>query len=126
MLPLINERDIDEDVIWVTAGANRQALLLSRRDANGELSLRYLPISNLTQDASGRLQFKQISWQAGLPLQIFEDPNLNIPGLRPHCVAEPVAHRLRMAAGAAQNALLERTRRSARRARASRHREAFD
>jgi type I phosphodiesterase/nucleotide pyrophosphatase len=79
VLPLINERDIDPDVIWVTAGADRQALILSRRDANGELSLRYLPISNLTQDASGRLQFKQISWQNGLPLQIFEDPNLNIP-----------------------------------------------
>ena len=82
VLPLINERDIDEDVIWVTAGANRQALILSRRDANGELSLRYLPISNLTQDASGRLQFKEISWQAGLPLQIFEDPKLNVPGDR--------------------------------------------
>lgn len=80
VLPLISERDIDEDVIWVTVGANRQALILSRRDANGELSLRYLPISNLTQDANGRLQFKEISWQAGLPLQIFEDPKLNIPG----------------------------------------------
>ncbi|HEU4834699.1 MAG TPA: alkaline phosphatase family protein [Pyrinomonadaceae bacterium] len=79
VLPLINERDIDEDVIWMSAGADRQALLLSRRNANGELSLRYLPINGLTQDASGRLQFKQISWQAGLPLQIFEDPNLNIP-----------------------------------------------
>ena len=79
VLPLIDERDFDEDVIWVNAGANRQALLLSRRNANGELSLRYLPISGLTQDANGRLQFKQISWQAGLPLQIFEDPNLSIP-----------------------------------------------
>ena len=28
VLPLIEERDIDEDVIWVNAGANRQALLL--------------------------------------------------------------------------------------------------
>jgi hypothetical protein len=79
VLPSIVERDIDEDVIWVSAGANRQALLLSRRNANGELSIRYLPISGLTQDANGRVQLKQISWQAGLPLQIFEDPNLNIP-----------------------------------------------
>ncbi|HSE19816.1 MAG TPA: alkaline phosphatase family protein [Pyrinomonadaceae bacterium] len=79
VLPLINERDIDKDVIWITAGANRQALLLSRRNEDGELSLRYLPISGLTQDANGQVQFKQISWQAGLPLQIFEDPNLNIP-----------------------------------------------
>jgi hypothetical protein len=80
VLPLIEDRDIDEDVIWVTAGANRQALLLSRHDADGVLSLRYLPISNLTQDANGRLQFKPISWQAGLPLQIFEDPKLHFPG----------------------------------------------
>jgi hypothetical protein len=79
VLPLIDERDIDQDVIWINAGADRQALLLSRRNANGELSLRYLPISGLTQDANGRVQFKQISWQAGLPLQIFEDPNLSIP-----------------------------------------------
>jgi hypothetical protein len=80
VLPLIEDRDIDEDVIWVTAAANRQALLLSRHDADGVLSLRYVPISNLTQDANGRLQFKSISWQAGLPLQIFEDPNLIFPG----------------------------------------------
>lgn len=79
VLPLIDDRDINEDVIWVTAGANRQALLLSRRDADGALSLRYLPISNLTQDANGQLQFRIISWQSGLPLQIFEDPNLILP-----------------------------------------------
>jgi hypothetical protein len=77
--PLIDDRDIDEDVVWVTAGANHQALLLSRRAANGELSFRYLPISNLRQDASGRLQFTKLSWQAGLPLQMFEDPKLNLP-----------------------------------------------
>jgi len=80
VLPLINERDIDEDVIWISASADRQALLLSRRDADGGLSLRYLPVSNLRQDAGGTLQFKLIDWQAGLPLQMFEDPNLATPG----------------------------------------------
>ena len=79
VLPLIEDRDIDEDVIWVTAGANRQALLLSRRDGHGQLNLRYLPISNLKQDANGKIQFQSISWQAGLPLQIFEDPSLILP-----------------------------------------------
>ena len=44
------------------------------------MSLRYLPISNLRQDADGKLQFKVIDWQAGLPLQMFEDPNLAVPG----------------------------------------------
>ncbi len=79
VLPLIDDRDIDPDVVWVTAGTNRQALLLSRRDADGRLYLRYLPISNLRQDADGKLQFQKISWQAGLPLQIFEDQNLILP-----------------------------------------------
>ena len=80
VLPLIEDRDIDEDVIWISAGANRQALLLSRRGTDGQLSLRYLPVSNLRQDADGKLQFKLIDWQAGLPLQMFEDPNLIVPG----------------------------------------------
>lgn len=77
--PLIEDRDIDKDVVWVIAGPNRQALLLSRRDAQGRLNLRYLPIANLRQDDTGKLQFQVISWQAGLPLQIFEDPNLILP-----------------------------------------------
>ena len=80
VLPLINEGDIDEDVIWITAGSNRQALLLSRRSPDGQLMLRYLPVSNLRQDADGKLQFQTIDWQAGLPLQMFEDPNLVVPG----------------------------------------------
>lgn len=80
VLSHIDDKDIDPDVIWVTAGPNRQALLLSRRDAAGNLSFRYLPISNLREDANGRLSFQSISWQAGLPLRIFEDPNLKIPG----------------------------------------------
>src|ERR1044071_8563468 len=66
VLPLIEDKEIDPDVVWVTAGPNRQALLLSRRDAEGNLSFRYLPVSNLTEDANGRLSFQSISWQAGL------------------------------------------------------------
>jgi hypothetical protein len=80
VLPLLDERDIDEDIVWVTAGADRQALILSRQNENGELSLRYVPISGLRQDADGHVEFKQIGWQAGLPLQMFEDPDLNVPG----------------------------------------------
>jgi hypothetical protein len=79
VLPLILDRDIDEDVIWVSAGADKQALLLSRTDANGQLSLRYLPVSNLTQHANGEVDFDGIPWQAGLPLQMLEDPKLNVP-----------------------------------------------
>ena len=79
VLPLIEDKNIEPDVIWVSGGPNRQALLLSRRDADGNLSFRYLPISNLREDANGRVSFQSISWQADLPLRIFEDPNLNIP-----------------------------------------------
>ena len=79
VLPLISDRDVDPDVIWVSAGLDKQALVLSRTDANGQLSLRYLPISNLRQDANGKLQFKLIDWQAGLPLEMFEDPKLAVP-----------------------------------------------
>src|SRR5678815_3110924 len=41
VLPLINGRVFDGVVICVCAGAKREVLLLSRRDENGELSLRY-------------------------------------------------------------------------------------
>ncbi|HEX5834197.1 MAG TPA: alkaline phosphatase family protein, partial [Pyrinomonadaceae bacterium] len=35
VLPLIEDKEIDPDVVWVTAGSNRQALLLSRHDGAG-------------------------------------------------------------------------------------------
>lgn len=79
VLPLIDDKDINEDVVWVSNDANHQALILSRRDVEGQLSFRYLPISNLTEDADGRLHFQQIDWQADLPLRFYEDPNLNVP-----------------------------------------------
>ncbi len=80
VLPLIPDKDIDGDVIWVSTGADKQALILARSGRPGELSLRYLPISNLRQDADGKVQFQLIDWQPGLPLHIFEDPNLAIAG----------------------------------------------
>jgi hypothetical protein len=77
--PIINEPDIEDDVIWVFAGQDNQALILARRDSRGGLSLRYQPISRLTQDLDGRLHFETIPWRAGLPLQIFEDKQLAVP-----------------------------------------------
>ncbi len=75
---LIGEKQISPDVIWVSDAA-QQALILSRQEADGQLSLRYVPIKDLTQDANGQFHFERVPWQAGLPLQIFEDPNLNLP-----------------------------------------------
>ncbi len=54
------------------------AAFAPRRGRSVEFSLS--AVSNLRQDADGKLQFKSIDWQAGLPLQMFEDPNLAVPG----------------------------------------------
>ena len=70
----------DDDPIWLYAGPERQALLLARGEASGELRLRYLPIAHLTQDADGALHFDRIDWTAELPLRMFEDPRLELPG----------------------------------------------
>ncbi|HEV8370688.1 MAG TPA: alkaline phosphatase family protein [Pyrinomonadaceae bacterium] len=76
---LLNETDLSPDIVWVDGGGNKQALLLFRTGAAGELSIRYQPIANLRQDANGRFTFNAIEWQPGLPLHLFEDPNLVIP-----------------------------------------------
>ena len=77
--PLIDDHGIDPDVVWVSAGTEQQALILAREDERGQLSFRYLPIKNLKQDEQGRLHFESSPWQAGLPLQILEDPQLEVP-----------------------------------------------
>jgi len=75
----LNEPGIRPDVIWVNGGGDKQALIMAREDSLGGISLRYLPIKNLTQDAGGRIEFEQIPWQEGLPLRIFEDDQLKTP-----------------------------------------------
>jgi hypothetical protein len=76
--PLVKDDEIT-DVVWVSAGPEQQALILSREGGRGELSLRYFPIRKLTQDEAGHLHFEVSRWHAGLPLQILEDPQLNLP-----------------------------------------------
>jgi hypothetical protein len=66
----------DDDAVWLYAGPDRQALVLPRGEAAGQLELRYVPIAHLTQDANGAIHFDRANWQAGLPLRIFEDPRL--------------------------------------------------
>lgn len=74
----VGDSNLGPDVVWVSAGNDLQALILSREDAAGQLSFRYLPIKGLTQDATGTLHFEQLSWRASLPLEIFEDPQLDV------------------------------------------------
>lgn len=78
--PLVGEATLAPEVVWVSAGAEQQALILARQDEQGQLSFRYLPIRNLTQDAKGRVHFEPAPWRAGLPLQILEDKQLAVPG----------------------------------------------
>ena len=78
VLPLLPDRAINRDVVWVYGGPEKQALILSREDEKGQMSFRYQPVKNLTQDADGRLRFEPIAWQSGLPLRIFEDKELAI------------------------------------------------
>jgi len=68
-----------EDGIWLWRGADRQALLLTRHTAGGQLELRYLPVANLTEDRDGELHFDRCEWAAGFPLELFEDQELGLP-----------------------------------------------
>jgi hypothetical protein len=69
----------DDDAIWLYGGADRQALLLARGEATGQLRLRYLPIAYLTQNDKGTISFERVQWQPGWPLQILEDARFDVP-----------------------------------------------
>lgn len=77
---LPDELKPDDDPVWLYAGPEQQALVLARGEASGKLQLRYLPIAHLTQDGSGAIHFDRIDWAAGLPLRMFEDARLELPG----------------------------------------------
>lgn len=69
----------DDDVVWLYSGPDRQALIIPRGEkGGGQLSLRYLPIANLTQTDDGQIRFDRIDWKSGLPLKILEDPRLDV------------------------------------------------
>jgi len=68
------------DAVWLYGGPDKQALILSRTDQSGQLSLSYLPVAGLRQEKDGTMRFERIDWRAGLPLHIFEDPNLLVAG----------------------------------------------
>ncbi|HVF87047.1 MAG TPA: hypothetical protein VM866_05625, partial [Pyrinomonadaceae bacterium] len=71
-------RDV-ETIVWLSGGRGAQALILARKGEGGKLLLRYLPVSELSQNADGRIEFARAGWRAGLPLKIIEDPKLEIP-----------------------------------------------
>ncbi|HEX8096938.1 MAG TPA: alkaline phosphatase family protein, partial [Pyrinomonadaceae bacterium] len=79
--PALDADDLrpNDDVIWINGGPESQALLLARVAPGGGLSLRYLPVSGLTQDAGGVVRFKRTDWRDRLPLRIWEDAALSLP-----------------------------------------------
>jgi hypothetical protein len=77
-LPFVSDEHLD-CAIWINGGSDSQALILAREDRRRGLQLRYLPIANLRQSADGKIEFARASLRAGLPLHIFEDPNLILP-----------------------------------------------
>ncbi|MDX6613491.1 MAG: Type phosphodiesterase / nucleotide pyrophosphatase [Blastocatellia bacterium] len=74
-----DDRGPSGDAVWLYGGPDKQALILSHRDEAGQLSLRYLPVAGLRQEQDGQIKFERIDWSAGLPLHIFEDPDLLAP-----------------------------------------------
>ena len=74
----VNETNLLPDSVWVYGGADRQALILARRDSAEQLSLRYQPIKNLRQNESGEVTFETAEWQPGFPFRVFEDEKLGI------------------------------------------------
>lgn len=77
--PLVQEDNLAPDAVWIYERSDRQALILARNETGGQLSFRYLPIKNLTQDQDGKVHFETASWDADFPLKIFEDKQLAIP-----------------------------------------------
>jgi len=67
-----------EDSIWLRRNASHQALIQTLRTGAGVLELRYVPISGLSAGADGALHFEPAAWVPGLPLELFEDPQLAI------------------------------------------------
>lgn len=78
--PYLKDENLSDDTVWISDGSGGEALLLSRVNAKGQISIRYQPISHLTQDENGRVEFKLENWRAGLPLKLFEDPALKTAG----------------------------------------------
>lgn len=74
----LGEPDLLADAVWVYGGADKQALVLARRKADGKLNLRYQPIRNLKQASAGAVTFEIAQWEPGLPLRIYEDAKLAV------------------------------------------------
>jgi hypothetical protein len=60
---------------WIYADDDNQLLILV--DPTGRINVK--PIRHLTQNKNGKIRWIEESWRAGLPMHLFEDPNLHVP-----------------------------------------------
>ena len=65
-----------KNAVWLWRSPERQALIETRHNPDGELELHYLPVAHLSQDEAGELHYDRAAWSQGFPLELFEDPNL--------------------------------------------------
>ncbi len=77
----------DADAVLVYADEQHEGLLLSRTEA-GKLWLRYLPVRDFIQDATGAVHYTIAPWADGLPLRLLEDPALLVSGDRKRWLSE--------------------------------------
>jgi hypothetical protein len=75
------EGELPEFAVFLYCDPVDEALLLAQH-RGGELWLRYMPVSQASQDAADNLHFAAGDWKPGLPLKIFEDPDLQVAGER--------------------------------------------
>ena len=65
----------EHDWYWLYGGDDKQLIIAV--DADGRISV--LPVSNLVETESGKLDWSASAWRPGLPLHLFEDPKLAAP-----------------------------------------------
>ncbi|MGH9583848.1 MAG: hypothetical protein ACRD4O_13005 [Bryobacteraceae bacterium] len=64
-----------EQAYWLYGDENNQLVIFTGHA--GRIAVR--PVRELSQDASGKIAWIPQVWRAGLPLHLFEDPELHIP-----------------------------------------------
>lgn len=64
--------------VWLYAGEEHQVLLFISADGKA----RYQPVRALRQSPDGELSFEPAEWRTGLPLRLWEDTALDVPGDR--------------------------------------------
>ena len=66
-----------DQAIWLYAGDDSQALILTRNREEGN-ELRYVPVAKLRAAQDGSIEFSLASWGPDFPLHLWEDPNVRI------------------------------------------------